>query len=219
MFGQVASALVGGLFGNRQAKKGEALAREQMATAREVAQAQMDFQERMSSTAYQRAAKDLEAAGLNRILALGSPASSPGGAQPNLPSLASGYQAGASAGAAKVNAAIGVLNGLNSAKVAHAQSRKLNAEADRAENINQIVTPASDLTAKELKGWGKVWDNLKRGKAGGAVYHLSNQANYEMEKITNSAHNYIDEQLNRWDEFKRQDDEARKKLARMRQVQ
>jgi len=33
----------------------------------------------MSSTAYQRAAIDLDKAGLNRILALGSPASSPGG--------------------------------------------------------------------------------------------------------------------------------------------
>lgn len=69
----IAPSLIGGLLGN----KGQ---RDANQANLQIAREQMAFQERMSSTAHQRAAKDLEQAGLNRILALGKPASSPAGA-------------------------------------------------------------------------------------------------------------------------------------------
>lgn len=69
---------------------------------RRAARTQMHFQERMRNTQYQAAAKDLEAAGLNRILALGSPAASPAGASYSIdaPKLGTSAVAGASAAAA-----------------------------------------------------------------------------------------------------------------------
>lgn len=47
---------------------------------KDMARDQMLFQQQMSNTQYQRAADDMQAAGLNRILALGGPSSSPQGA-------------------------------------------------------------------------------------------------------------------------------------------
>lgn len=84
------SSLVGGLFGRSGQK---AANRTNIKLARE----QMAFQERMSNTAYQRATRDLEAAGLNRILALGSPASSPAGQTATVQNVNTPLQAGIAA--------------------------------------------------------------------------------------------------------------------------
>lgn len=60
------------------------------------------FQRKMSNTAYQRAAADLEKAGLNRIIALGSPASTPSGATGSAVDSKAGSSFSAGASAASV---------------------------------------------------------------------------------------------------------------------
>ena len=72
LIGGLAGPIIGGLFG----RSGQDSANR---TNLQIARENRAWQEMMSNTANQRAARDLEKAGLNRILALGRPASTPAG--------------------------------------------------------------------------------------------------------------------------------------------
>jgi len=98
------------------------------------AKRQMDFQKKMSNTAYQRATKDLEKAGLNRILALGSPASTPGGAMAQVPDFGSAITHGASTGIQAASSA-------QSISVQQKQANKIVAETEgiNADNKRKLV--------------------------------------------------------------------------------
>lgn len=114
--GDAASTIISGLFGQHSAKQA------------------MKYQTHMSNTAYQRASVDLEKAGLNRILAVGSPAASPPGQTSTMPDakLGSSFQAGSSAKAQRnVQAATERLLGEQAFKT-HNEGV---AAAEQAENI------------------------------------------------------------------------------------
>lgn len=164
MWGAIAGAIGStalDFLGSRYAsKKAYQYGKEQQAWSAAEAKKQRDFQERLSNTAYQRSAKDLEAAGLNRILAIGSPASSPGGAMgasPNMIGAADSLKELGRAGtkgiaAAREIANIGVMK--EQANTLESQANLNNARAHVERNkgtMTDVPAAAIDISTDWIK--------------------------------------------------------------------
>ena len=134
--GDVLGAVTSGLFNAREASKNR------------------DFQERTASTQYQRAARDLEKAGLNRVLALGSPGAVPAGAQGVMGSFSPGTSfAQASSAFQAVDQSKAQEDLINDqAKLLTQQIRTAKTEADKNEltrGFYEALLPLAD----QLKAW------------------------------------------------------------------
>ena len=117
--GAVLGPIIGGLFGRSGQDEAN---RVNLQIARE----NREWQERMSNTAYQRSAADLEAAGLNRILALGKPASTPAG---NVATMLNKNKQLAEGMTAAVNSAIQARRLAQEVKESNARITNINADA------------------------------------------------------------------------------------------
>lgn len=135
--------VVGGIFGD----SGQSSAnRANLQIARE----NRAFQERMSNTAYQRAAKDLDKAGLNRILALGNPASTPSGNTATMQNTRAMRAAAASQAA----------HSAMSLRVQNQQAKLLGAQANNVAADTRLKSATFGKTQAETKNLGKMFDQI-----------------------------------------------------------
>ena len=201
----VAGSLIGGLFGDR----GQSAAnRANLQIARE----NREFQERMSNTAYQRAAKDLEAAGLNRILALGSPSSTPSG---NTAVMQNTKAQRAAAISNAAHSAMSLRTQQAQIKQIQAQTKNLNVDADlkRAtigkttketlkiaadtKNVKLLADQIVEMTRKIVEDTKLTGAKATREQVNVAMYELAPDVLLFLQDVLGLPDSLVDKVLNR----------------------
>jgi len=131
-----AASIVGGLIG----KSGQDSANE---TNIQLGREQMEFQERMSSSAYQRAVQDMQKAGLNPMLAYSQGgASSPVGSMPQV-------QNSAAAGLASASQTMNTMQGMQQLELNKAQAERMRAETEKIKS--ETFDNAFNRSAKQTQ--------------------------------------------------------------------
>lgn len=133
--GLLGGSLISGLFGASGASKANE-------TNIQLGREQMNFQERMSNTAYERATESMKRAGLNPMLAYSQGgASAPVGAMPQVQNVAGAGASSAASGAALAGALQSVLQSQAQTEQIGAMTRKVESET-LAQDLNTAVAAA-----------------------------------------------------------------------------